>query len=111
MPLLFSEYRKGKLTLPQLVRLCCTRPAEIFGLAPRKGDIAEGADADFVLFDPAAEWTVTVDRLHENVDYTPYEGLQLCGRPVMTISRGEIIARDGEFCGAKARGHYLKRST
>ncbi|MDL2234230.1 dihydropyrimidinase [Ruminococcaceae bacterium OttesenSCG-928-L11] len=110
-PLLFSEgYLGGRLSLPELVGLCCTRPAELFGLLPRKGDIREGADADLVLFDPAAEWTVTGDALHEQVDYTPYEGMALRGRPVMTVSRGALLVRDGQFLGKKGRGKYLRRA-
>lgn len=112
MNLLFSEgYKKGRLSLPEVVRLCCTRPAEIFGIAPQKGDIAEGADADFVLFAPDEQWTVQVDALHENVDYTPYEGIQLQGRPVLTVSRGEVIVENGAFVGKKGRGRYLRRKT
>ena len=109
--LLFSEgYRQGRLTLPQLVRLCATRPAQLFGLAPRKGDIAVGADADLVLFDPDLRWTVSGDSLHENVDYTPYEGLCLTGKPVMTIAGGEVLVKEGTFLGRKGRGRYVKRT-
>ncbi|MDL2325052.1 dihydropyrimidinase [Ruminococcaceae bacterium OttesenSCG-928-A16] len=110
MPLLFSEgYKKGRLTLPEVVRTCCTRPAEIFGIAPQKGDIQVGADADLVLFNPDEEWTVTHADLHENVDYTPYEGMQLCGKPVLTIARGQVIVKNGKFTGAAGRGKYLHR--
>ncbi len=110
MSLLFSEgFMKGRLTLPELVRLCCANPARIFGLHPQKGCIAPGADADLVLFDPAIRKTLTRSDLHENVDYTPYEGMTLQGAPVMTISRGEIIAENGVFSGAAGRGRYLAR--
>ncbi len=110
MPLMFSEgFMKGRLSLPQVVRLCCTRPAEIFGVAPRKGDIRVGADADLVLIDPEVEWTVTKALLHENVDYTPYEGMRVKGRPVATYSRGELVAENGEFLGRPGRGQYLRR--
>ncbi len=111
MPLLFSEgFMKGRLSLPQVVRLCCARPAEIFGLAPRKGDIRPGADADLVLFDPGVEWTVDHSLLHEHVDYTPYQGMTLTGRPVATYSRGELVAENGEFRGGEGRGRYLRRT-
>ncbi len=110
MPLLFSEgFIEGRMSLPQVVRSCCTRPAEIFGLGHLKGDIRPGLDADFVLIDPDIEWTVTRQKLHERVDYTPYEGLSVRGKPVMTISRGEIIAENGEFAGVAGRGRYLRR--
>ena len=110
MALLFSEgYCKKRITLQDLVRQCCTRPAEIFGIAPRKGDIRVNLDADFVLFDPEIEWRVEQEELHENVDYTPYDGMLLRGKPVMTISRGEIIVENGEFLGSEGRGQYLHR--
>ncbi len=110
MPLLFSEgFLKGRLSLPQIVRMCCARPAEIFGIAPRKGDIRPGADADLVLFDPAAEWTVDISLLHEHVDYTPYQGMRLTGRPVATYSRGELLVENGVFKGESGRGKYLRR--
>ena len=110
MSLLFSEgFMKGRFGLPQVVRMCCTRPAEIFGIAPEKGDIQPGADADFVLFDPDVQWTVTASELHENVDYTPYEGMRLTGRPVATYSRGELLVENGRFLGESGRGRYLRR--
>ncbi len=110
LPLLFSEgFVKGRLSLPHIVRMCCSRPAEIFGLAPRKGDIRPGADADLVLFDPKAEWTVDRAKLHENVDYTPYQGMRLTGAPVATYSRGELVVENGIFKGEAGRGKYLRR--
>ena len=69
-----------------------------------------GADADIVIFDPDREVTITHDLLHENVDYTPYEGLTVHGWPETTISRGVILVQDGEFVGPSGHGHFLKRS-
>lgn len=110
MPLLFDKaYREKAMSLPQMVQLACTNPARIFGLAPHKGDIAVGGDGDFVLMDPTVEWTISHSLLHENVDYTPYEGLSIQGKPVMTISRGEVIVENGKFVGQKGRGRYIKR--
>lgn len=110
MALLFSEgFRKRHMPLEQIVKICCTRPAKIFGISPQKGDIQLGADGDLVLFDPDIEWAVTKDRLHENVDYTPYEGVVVRGMPILTVSRGEVIVENGEFKGAEGRGQYLKR--
>lgn len=111
IPQLFSEgYQKGRLTLPQVVQTCCTRPAEIFGIGNTKGDIREGMDADLVLIDPNQTWQVKKSLLHEHVDYTPYEDMTLNCRPVLTISRGEIIVKDGEFLAAESRGRYLHRA-
>lgn len=108
---MFSEgFMRGRLTLPEVVRLCCERPARLFGLYPRKGAIAPGSDADMVLFDPEIRRMLGKADLHERVDYTPYEGMPLLGAPVLTISRGEIIVANGAFTGKAGRGKYLSRS-
>ncbi len=110
LPLLFSGgFMDKKLTLPEVVRICCTRPAEIFGIAPQKGDIQLGADADLVLFDPTIDWVASKEELHENVDYTPYEGIPLRGKPILTVSRGEILVENGNFIGKRGHGQYLHR--
>lgn len=110
MQLLFSEgFMRNKMSLPDLVNMCCIKPAKIFGLYPKKGVIQPGADADLVLFDPDVEWTLTHADLHERVDYTPYEGMPLRGKPVMTMSRGEVIVKDGEFIGVAGRGNFIAR--
>ena len=111
LALLFSEgVSKGRISVNRLVDLCATRPAKLFGLYPQKGTIAVGSDGDFVLFDPNKKVTLTKSLLHENVDYTPYEGMALTGFPVMTISRGEVIVKNGEFLGKKGRGQFMKRT-
>lgn len=101
----------GKLTLNQWVQGCSTNPAKAFGLYPRKGSLAPGADADIVLFDPRKKVKVAQSLLHEQVDYTPYEGFELQGYPVTTISHGKIIADHGQFTGTRGSGHYLARKT
>ena len=111
LALLFSEgVSKGRISVNRLVDLCATRPAKLFGLYPQKGTIAVGSDGDSVLFDPNKKVTLTKSLLHENVDYTPYEGMALTGFPVMTISRGEVIVKNGEFLGKKGRGQFMKRT-
>lgn len=99
----------GRLTLNQWVQVCSTGPAQIFQLYPRKGTLAPGADADIVLFDPEKRVTLSTDVLHENVDYTPYEGFELRGYPVMTFSHGQRIAEGGEFVGTVPNGKFLPR--
>ncbi|RPI85511.1 MAG: dihydropyrimidinase [Chloroflexi bacterium] len=100
--------RTGLLSLNQFVDLCCTSPARLFGLYPKKGDLIPGADADIVLFDPNHLTTITQSILHENVDYTPYEGLQLEGRVHTTILRGRVLVRNGEWAAESSLGEYQK---
>ncbi|MDZ4160005.1 MAG: dihydropyrimidinase [Anaerolineaceae bacterium] len=99
--------KAGRITLPQWVELCCTAPARIFGLHPRKGDLVPGADADIVLFDPEQRASITRSLLHENVDYTPYEGMKLAGMVRTTILRGQVLVRDGQWVAENRTGNYL----
>jgi dihydropyrimidinase len=101
--------RLGRLSPEQWVDLCCTAPARLAGLTG-KGDIQVGYDADLVVFDPGREFTVSTETLHEQVDWTPYEGLVLSGWPAATISRGEVIVDDGRFLARPGRGRYAPRS-
>lgn len=111
MPLMFSEgVMKGKISINKFVDVCCTAPAKIFGLYPKKGTIQAGSDADIVLIDPNKDVTLTKHILHGNVDYTAYEGFKLKGYPVMTMVRGRIIVRDNVFIGEKGYGRFIKRN-
>jgi dihydropyrimidinase len=100
--------RAGRISQQQWVEVCCTEPARQFGLLPRKGTLTPGSDADIVVFDPQREVTLSATALHQNVDYTPYEGWQVKGYPHTVLSRGEVIVADGEFTGAAGRGQFLK---
>lgn len=112
IPLMFSEgVVKGRISLQKFIDVCCTNPAKLFGLYPEKGVIAPSCDADLVIIDPDKEVTLTRDILHSRCDYTAYEGLKLKGYPVMTISRGEVVMKDGEFTGKKGMGLFIKRKT
>ncbi len=110
LPYLFSEgVQQGRLTAQRFVELVSSAPAQIYGLYPRKGTIAVGSDADLVVWDPSREVTITQPLLRDRMDYTPWEGMQSLGWPVITVSRGEIIVRDGEVSGAAGRGRFLDR--
>ncbi|MCY6369215.1 dihydropyrimidinase [Clostridium ganghwense] len=110
IPLMFSEgVMKGRISINRFVDVCCTTPAKIFGVYPKKGAIQVGADADIVLIDPNKEVTLTKDILHANVDYTAYEGIKLKGYPVLTMSRGKVIVKDNVFIGEKGYGKFIKR--
>lgn len=108
LALMYSHgVRTGRLSLRRWVDACCTEPARRFGLAPRKGTLATGADADVVLFDPEKRAVLSHRALHQNVDYTPYEGWEVRGYPVIVISRGEVIVRNGQFVGQPGRGRFV----
>lgn len=101
--------RYRRLTPARWVDVCCTTPARLLGLE-RKGQLAPGFDADVVIFDPERPMTLSADMLHENVDWTPYEGMMMRGWPETVISRGEVIVADGTFTGVRGRGQYLHRT-
>ena len=108
LPLLFSEgYRAGRLSLAQFVALSAGNPAALHGIAPRKGAIAVGADADLAIWDPDRETTITHAMLHDGVDFTPYEGMRIKGWPVTTIARGEVIVDQGRVLGLPGRGQFV----
>ena len=110
LPILFSEgVKKGRISLERFVELTSTNHAKTYGLYPRKGTIAVGSDADIVLWD--AERRVTISRavLHDACDYTPYEGREVTGWPVLTMVRGRVVVRDGKLMGAKGFGQHLPR--
>jgi dihydropyrimidinase len=110
LALLHSEgVVKGRISLPRLVELTAAAPARVFGLAPAKGAVAPGADADIVLFDPAARWTMSRETLHMAADWSAYEGIEVTGRVVKVFSRGELIVDGGEFLARPGRGRFLKR--
>ena len=101
----------GRISLNRFVELTSTSPAKIFGLFPRKGTIAPGADADIVVFDPNRTITLSAKTLHMKVDYNPYEGRQVTGAADTVLSRGRAVIADGKFVGRTGSGSFLKRST
>ncbi|GAA3732654.1 dihydropyrimidinase [Salinactinospora qingdaonensis] len=101
---------EGRIDLRRFVDLTATRPAKLFGLYPRKGTIQAGADADIVVWDPAAEHTITAAGAHSRTDYTLYEGMRVTGRPRKVFSRGELIVDGDELHATPGRGRYLTRA-
>ncbi|MBP0621278.1 dihydropyrimidinase [Cupriavidus consociatus] len=108
LPLLFSAgVNGGRTSVNQFVALTSTNPAKLYGLHPRKGTIAIGADADLVLWDPQREVQIRNADLHHAVDYTPYEGLCVTGWPVTTLVRGKVVAHEGEVLAEAGHGEFL----
>jgi dihydropyrimidinase len=111
VPLIYHfGVNQGRFSINRFVELVATNPARLLGLAPQKGNIAVGADADLVVFDP--DWQVTLSRenLHSRVDYSPYERVTVRGYPVRTLARGKTVMLNGEFLGREGDGRFLRRS-
>jgi dihydropyrimidinase len=99
----------GRISPERWVEIISTAPAKLFGMHPRKGAVAVGADADLVIYDPKATHTISAKTHHMNVDYSCYEGRQVQGRSDIVLSRGSVIVRNGEFTGRKGHGRFVKR--
>jgi dihydropyrimidinase len=110
MPLLFSEgVGKGRLSLNQFVALTSTNAAKIYGLHPRKGTIAIGSDADIAIWDPDWKRTISTDILHDNMDYTPYDGMEVTGWPRMVINQGRVVVENEALQVERGSGSFLER--
>ena len=110
IPLLFSEgVLKKRIDIKRFVQLIATNPARIMGLAPQKGDIRIGADADLMILDPAAEKTISREILHQHVDYSPFAGMKVTGWPRTVILRGRTIVHKEKMSVAKGFGNFVNR--
>jgi dihydroorotase len=98
LPVMLDHVAAGRLSLARLVDLSSAGPARIFNIAA-KGRIVAGYDADFALVDLNARWTITDDWIAGKSAWTPYDGMQVQGRPVATVVRGRIAVRDGALEG------------
>jgi len=111
MPILWSYgVGKGYLTLNKLVELCCTNPARIFGLYPKKGTLMVGADADVVIWDPNKKKTWGVAASHQRTDYNLYEGWEITGLPEKVFRRGELLVEGEAWHGKPGTGKWVARS-
>jgi dihydropyrimidinase len=110
MPMFISEGvgRRG-LSLERVAAVTAANPARLFGLYPRKGTIAVGSDADLVLWDLGRRRTVRAADMRSRADYSPYEGFEVTGWPVLTVRRGEVVFEDGQLRGEPGSGVVLER--
>ncbi|WP_406206559.1 dihydropyrimidinase [Streptomyces decoyicus] len=111
MDLLHQAVVEGRISRRRWIEIACAAPARMFGLYPKKGTIAPGADADLVIYDPTAQQTVSAETHHMNVDYSAYEGKQLTGQVETVLSRGELVIDRREFTGRAGHGQYIPRGT
>ncbi|WP_100399955.1 dihydropyrimidinase [Bacillus sp. FJAT-44742] len=108
--LLYSEgVAKGRISLQKFVEITSTNTARLFGLAPEKGTIAVGSDADIVIFNPDASRTISAKTHRMAVDYSAFEGMEVEGEIVSVLSRGDFIVKNKELTAVAGRGEFLKR--
>jgi dihydropyrimidinase len=111
MDLLHQAVVDGRISRRRWIEIACAAPARMFGLYPRKGTIAPGADADVVIYDPEAEQTISAATHHMNVDYSAYEGKRIRGAVRTVLSRGTVVLDDGRWIGRTGHGRFLRRGT
>ncbi len=109
MDLIYQGVVNGEITLQRWVEVTSTTPARMFGLYPRKGDIAAGADADIVIYDPTATQTLSASTHHMSVDYSAYEGRQLTGRVQTVLCRGRVVLDESGYHGEPGYGQFVPR--
>ena len=111
MQLIYNHgVNEGRISLSRFVEITSAAPARIFGMYPKKGTIAPGTDADIVIWDPNAEYTISASTHHMRVDYSMFEGFKVKGNARQVVSRGEVIVENGNYVGRVGRGQYLRRA-
>lgn len=107
-PYMLDAANSGKISFQQVVALCSTNPAKIFGCKD-KGSLSIGKDADIVIYDREKDFTISVENMHSDYDHTIWEGKKLHGYPVQTYLRGILIYDNGKFVGTPGIGKFIKR--
>ena len=109
LPLMFDAMvSRGRGGPMAFANLTSTIPAQLYGL-PSKGAIAEGMDADLVIWDPEKTNTYGANDLHDNVGYNPWEGRQVRGWPERVFLRGQMLVENGTFLGTPGSGAWINR--
>lgn len=109
MPLMFSELVvKKHISVHRFIELTCTNPARIFGLKS-KGDILPGMDADIAIWEKDLKWKISSKNQHQNVDYTPFEGFEIIGKPSTVILRGRVIVENNILRVSSPFGDFIER--
>ncbi|WP_432127149.1 dihydropyrimidinase [Streptomyces sp. bgisy082] len=111
MDLLHQAVVDGRISRRRWIEIACAAPARMFGLYPKKGTLAPGADADVVIYDPHATQVLSAETHHMNVDYSAYEGRTVTGRVETVLSRGEVVIDRRTYVGRAGHGVFTPRST
>jgi dihydropyrimidinase len=110
LPLLFDAMvSKGRLGLDKFVEITAAAPARLYGLSPRKGAIAVGADADIAIWSPDRRVTLAAGMMRDLAGYTPYEGREVVGWPDIVLARGRTIVENGTVLAKPGSGKFLPR--
>ncbi len=110
MDLLYQGVVDGRISLSRWVDVCCTTPARMFGMYPRKGVVAAGSDADIVIYDPAGHTSIGLEKTHHmRMDYSAWEGYEIDGHVDTVLSRGRVIVDGGQYLGRPGDGRFVKR--
>jgi dihydropyrimidinase len=102
---------KEKISLNKFVEFTSTQAAKIFGLYPRKGEIAVGSDADLLIWNPKVKKVISYKTHHQRCDYNIYEGFKTIGAPEIVIVAGKIAYASDKIKTEGLKGKYLKRKT
>jgi len=108
LPLLFTAMNEGKISIIKLIELISENPAKFLGLKS-KGIIAEGFDADLTIIDVKKKEKIKASEFYSKAQFSPFDGRDVVGIPVMTIANGKLIMQDGEILGSKGSGTILRR--
>lgn len=98
----------GKITAHQMMKALAENPARLFGMYPQKGALVVGSDADITIIDPHDGGVLTAAAQHQNVDYTPYEGMEMKCRVDTVLLSGELAVSCGQVMKTK-QGRYVHR--
>ena len=107
VPLMLNQVAEGKLSLARFVEATSQKPAQVFGVYPKKGSLEVGADADLVVIDMEKSWKLDPAKFMSKAKYSPFEGWTLRGLPVMTFVNGNLVAKDGEIVAEPGVGGFV----
>lgn len=110
LPMMLNLVNQGEMTLQQVVKLYCEMPSKVLGMYPQKGAIMVGADADLVLLDMDYKWKIKNENIVSKAGWTPYDGVDVIGKPMYTIVRGNIVLEEGKVVAEPGIGNTVKRN-
>lgn len=109
LKLMLNGVSQGWTTLGRVVECMCENPAKLYGLYPRKGHLAPGADADIVVVDMERKETIRNQQILSKCGWTPFDGMKIKGAPIQVFLRGVKVAQDGKFLGSVGQGTFVRR--